>query len=172
MKHLLIHTSAILYKNTAILFLGPNQGGKSTTARNAVNSKISLHCDDLGELIISETHIKIQDYLKKNKAGNFYPIVCGFILKKSNSIECEEIPKLKRYIYMSRAVFECPLNRRKSIDERKKMFQIATKIARRIPLYTLKLQKNSRFVTKILEIVDKILSLDRPQSDAKIIESR
>ncbi len=101
---LILHSSAVLLGDKALIFLGPSGAGKSTIAKLFLKSKFKTLSDDLNILNIQRENLWVSasPFLSeiKRAEGGKYEVEKIFYLNKSNENSLSKIPKLRQRAYL------------------------------------------------------------------------
>ncbi len=103
-KSVLLHSSAVLLGDKALVFFGPSGAGKSTIAKLFLKSKFKTLSDDLNILSLKNQKLFVStspflSEVKRVEKGK-YEVKKIFYLNKSNENSLSKIPKLKQRAYL------------------------------------------------------------------------
>lgn len=148
---LLLHASAVLCQEGALVFLGPNGAGKSTIVSLLQSSTLPF-ADDLvyfsahsrkGWEVANGDVCNGRGLLPVEEAISLYytPVRAVFRLNQDSSCDLKPLIQIDGCRCVVSAFFEIPWNRRRPPQYRSRAFSLLAAACRSIPIYRLHFEK-------------------------------
>ena len=156
-----IHASAVLYCNNAILFIGQNNSGKSTTAeRLCETDSFSFIEDDICSVRIDDGTATLFHQ------GELRRIIAVFHIVKNSELKIRQLAPIEKKLRVSRSFFEVYRNAKSELANRKNIFDFSVDFADCFPVYSLHLMRESIFIPLIIDKLNELI----PSRDNALVQ--
>jgi hypothetical protein len=148
----LLHASAVVGNGKSYVFIGPNDGGKTTIAQNTGKVILSDDCIGLNR-IDGEWNACATPWGNIHNSG-LYPVACIFFISKSDRLESARVDRLSAVKRLfSNICTSFPSSQKEASKVLGYILSILEQVCGEIPAYTLRFRKDDNVFDEIKRCV-------------------
>ncbi|MGB2879712.1 MAG: hypothetical protein WBD24_05995 [Candidatus Omnitrophota bacterium] len=149
-RGIILHSSAVAERGKSFVFVGPNDGGKSTIARNTARQVLSDDCVALRKTDEGIWMGCATPWGDVHTTGE-YPLEAIFFIEKSDSFYCERVSSLSAVKGLfANASFSFPDTEKHAGEILEKVLDVVTGVSESVPVYRMGFRKEDN----VLELMN------------------